>query len=189
MTTPKKRSATVQAILLTALLALVNYEATTPFVEARPIKPSNFEFSRQESSLLSETRNLNYESQSSHLSQDSTDYARSLESQLEPNTATQYQQLFSKQVNTLMQVHKLNPTASNNNITCNDGSPVGYYMRLNNHSKSWVIYLQGGGFCGNEESCQQRWQRSPHLMSSNFWPKTKSGKLILCESSSYKRGN
>lgn len=74
----------------------------------------------------------------------------------------------------LMQLRKL--TTNSNNITCNDGSQVGYYERLNSHSKSWVIYLQGGGFCGGQESCQQRWARSAHLMSSKFWPKTKTGK-------------
>lgn len=79
----------------------------------------------------------------------------------------------SKQLSPYMQMRKL--PATSNNITCNDGSPVGYYLRQNVHSKSWVIYLQGGGFCGSEESCLQRWQRSPHLMSSNYWPKTKSG--------------
>lgn len=81
---------------------------------------------------------------------------------------------FDMQVEPYMQLQKLDPTS--NNITCNDGSQVGYYKRLNKHSKSWIIYLQGGGFCGNEESCQQRWQRSSHLMSSNYWPKTKTGK-------------
>lgn len=76
--------------------------------------------------------------------------------------------------NPFMQLRKL--TTNSNNITCNDGSQVGYYERLNSHSKSWVIYLQGGGFCGGQESCQQRWTRSAHLMSSKFWPKTKTGK-------------
>lgn len=83
---------------------------------------------------------------------------------------------FDKLMDPFMQVHKLDPTKSNN-ITCNDGTQAGYYKRLNNHSKSWIIYLQGGGFCGSEEACQQRWQRSPNLMSSNYWPRTKSGKL------------
>lgn len=81
---------------------------------------------------------------------------------------------FNKQINQHMQVHKLAPDQSN--ITCNDGSQIGYYMRLNNHSKNWIIYLQGGGFCGSVESCQLRWQWTPHLMSSKSWPKTKTGK-------------
>lgn len=85
---------------------------------------------------------------------------------------------FEKQMDPFMQLHKFNSSSYHgNSVTCNDGSAVGYYKRLNNHSKSWIIYLQGGGFCGSEEACQQRWRRSPHLMSSNFWPKSKSGKL------------
>lgn len=84
---------------------------------------------------------------------------------------------FSKQLTPFMQVHKLPSTS--NNITCNDGSQIGYYSRLNNHSKSWIIYLQGGGFCGSETGCQQRWRRSPQLMTSKFWPTTKTGKLEL----------
>lgn len=73
----------------------------------------------------------------------------------------------------LMQVRKL--SSAGNNITCNDGSQVGYYQRLNQHSKSWVIYLQGGGFCGSRESCRQRWHRTPLLMSSKYWSNTKTG--------------
>lgn len=93
----------------------------------------------------------------------------------------QYQ--FTRQKDPFMQLYKISSTKttenssdSNNNITCNDGSPIGYYKRLNKHSKSWIIFLQGGGFCSSEESCRLRWQQSPHLMSSNFWPKTKLGK-------------
>lgn len=90
-------------------------------------------------------------------------------------TKTPKEYHYNKQMDPNMQLYKLSLFKSNN-VTCNDGSQIGYYMRLNNHSKSWIIYLQGGGFCGSEESCIQRWQRTPHLMSSNFWSKTKTGK-------------
>lgn len=83
---------------------------------------------------------------------------------------------FDKQMDPVMQLHKLEPTTDSNNITCNDGSLPGYYKRLNNHSRSWIIYLQGGGYCGSEEACRHRWQRSRHLMSSHHWPRTRSGK-------------
>lgn len=76
-----------------------------------------------------------------------------------------------------MRLIKLNPTG-NINVTCNDGSPIGYYIRRNIHSKSWIIYLQGGGFCGSEESCQLRWQRDRNLMSSNYWPSARTGKFL-----------
>lgn len=80
----------------------------------------------------------------------------------------------SKQISPVMQLNRL---ADNSSITCNDGSSIGYYKRLNSHSKSWIIYLQGGGFCHSEDSCQRRWQRNPELMSSLLWPETKSGKF------------
>lgn len=83
---------------------------------------------------------------------------------------------FERQSDKFMQLHLLE---LGNNVTCNDGSQAGYYKRLNGHSKSWTIYLEGGGFCGSEESCQLRWQRSPQLMSSKFWPKSKQGKCRL----------
>lgn len=85
---------------------------------------------------------------------------------------------FDKRAEPYMQVHKLDPTTAtgSNNVTCNDGTQAGYYKRLNIHSKSWIIYLQGGGYCGNEGACQQRWQRTPHLMSSRYWSNSKSGK-------------
>jgi len=89
----------------------------------------------------------------------------------------------NRQTDSVMQVHKL--SSSGNNITCNDGSQIGYYKRLNNHSKSWIIYLQGGGFCNSPASCQQRWQRTPHLMSSKFWPPTKLGKFPARASDSH----
>lgn len=61
-------------------------------------------------------------------------------------------------------------------VTCNDGSSIGYYVRLSaNYSRNWVIYLEGGGFCGNEDSCQLRWQRTPELMSSSNWPPSRTG--------------
>ena len=98
---------------------------------------------------------------------------------------------FDQEMEPFMHLHKFAPSSSSssssssatdsstdgNNVTCNDGSPAGYYKRLNNHSKSWIIYLQGGGYCGSEEACQLRWRRSAHLMSSSFWPQSMSCKL------------
>ena len=31
----------------------------------------------------------------------------------------------------------------NGNVTCNDGSVAGYYMRRNYNSKRWIIFLEG----------------------------------------------
>lgn len=87
---------------------------------------------------------------------------------------------FDKHMEPHLQLNKFNSTLFNGNtVSCNDGSPAGYYKRLNNHSKSWIIYLQGGGFCGSDEACQQRWRFSAQLMSSNYWPKSRSGEFIF----------
>lgn len=84
---------------------------------------------------------------------------------------------FDQRMDPFMSLHKFNMSDEKSNTAiCNDGSPSGYYKRLNNHSKSWIIYLQGGGYCGSEEACQHRWRHSPQLMSSKFWSSTKSGK-------------
>ena len=51
---------------------------------------------------------------------------------------------------------------------CLDGSPSGYYYREGTTDKdSFVIYLQGGGLCINEESCQSR--AKGRLGSSKAW--------------------
>lgn len=34
----------------------------------------------------------------------------------------------------------------NGNITCNDGSVAGYYIRRNYNSKRWIIFLEGKHF-------------------------------------------
>ena len=55
----------------------------------------------------------------------------------------------------------------NNNVTCNDGSVAGYYIRRNSQSRRWVIYLEGGWFCYDQTSCEARWIRLRTLMSSD----------------------
>lgn len=70
---------------------------------------------------------------------------------------------------------KMLPNSPANNVTCNDGSPIGYYMRLNSHSKSWIILLEKGGFCSNQESCMKRWKQEPEMMSSNYWTQHRTG--------------
>ncbi|XP_035715762.1 palmitoleoyl-protein carboxylesterase NOTUM isoform X2 [Folsomia candida] len=47
-----------------------------------------------------------------------------------------------------------------------------YYVR-NSHvrnSNTWIIFLEGGWFCFDERSCQNRWLRLKNLMSSSAWP-------------------
>lgn len=65
------------------------------------------------------------------------------------------------------------------NAVCNDGTPAGYYFipGAGAGATVWVIHLQGGGFCYDQASCQQRSQ-SPNaqtIMSSNGWPTTTAG--------------
>jgi hypothetical protein len=55
---------------------------------------------------------------------------------------------------------------------CNDGSPATYYIRRaaadngDATEKLWVILLEGGYFCYDEESCRQRAANSFNLTSS-----------------------
>ncbi|XP_071038282.1 palmitoleoyl-protein carboxylesterase notum1 isoform X2 [Parasteatoda tepidariorum] len=63
---------------------------------------------------------------------------------------------------------------SNKTVTCNDGSPAGYYIRESRSSKRWIIFLEGGWYCFDEKSCNNRWTRSRNLMSSSLWPDTRS---------------
>ncbi|KAG9510132.1 Inactive palmitoleoyl-protein carboxylesterase notum1b, partial [Fragariocoptes setiger] len=71
-------------------------------------------------------------------------------------------------------------TTTTNDVTCNDGSPAGYYLRPSpNGSTRWIIFLEGGWHCFNARSCQQRWQKSRELMTSTRWPELKSGSGIL----------
>lgn len=77
-----------------------------------------------------------------------------------------------------LKLHML-PNSPANNVTCNDGSPIGYYMRLNSHSKSWIILLEKGGFCSNQESCIKRWKQEPEMMSSNYWTQHRIGEYFV----------
>lgn len=55
---------------------------------------------------------------------------------------------------------------------CNDGSPATYYIRRaaadngDATKKLWVILLEGGYFCYDEDSCRQRAANSFNLTSS-----------------------
>lgn len=49
---------------------------------------------------------------------------------------------------------------------CNDGSLAVYYIKKNSQSKNWLIYLEAGGQCYDEDSCVKRWNSSQNLMSS-----------------------
>eukprot|EP00093_Oithona_nana_P001165 01165.XXX_2852_1571_1 [CDS] Oithona nana genome sequencing. len=67
----------------------------------------------------------------------------------------------------------------NTSVTCNDGSRAGYYIRRNYQSKRWIVFLEGGMICHNEQSCNERMAREAYLMSSNNWSPEKSVGGIL----------
>eukprot|EP00118_Oscarella_pearsei_P028790 m.2931 g.2931 ORF g.2931 m.2931 type:complete len:383 (+) comp8982_c0_seq2:464-1612(+) len=53
---------------------------------------------------------------------------------------------------------------------CLDGSPSGYYYQNGTEETSWVFFLEGGGFCDDQDSCVKRANTS--LGSSKHWPST-----------------
>ena len=66
---------------------------------------------------------------------------------------------------------------------CLDGSPAGFYYEPNtaeNASRTWMIYLQGGGACYTKEGCVGRSKQA--LGSSTQWPKTMAHACSSCGS-------
>ncbi|KAL5010032.1 hypothetical protein ScPMuIL_012337 [Solemya velum] len=68
---------------------------------------------------------------------------------------------------------------ANTSVTCNDGSPAGYYIRKSYGSSKWIVFLEGGWYCFDKGSCSSRWNSMPEFMSSMSWPETKEGTGIL----------
>ncbi|KAK5650413.1 hypothetical protein RI129_001442 [Pyrocoelia pectoralis] len=68
---------------------------------------------------------------------------------------------------------------SNRSITCNDGSQAGFYLRKSHSSKTWIIYLEGGWYCYDQQTCRNRWVRQRHFMTSSHWPETRNEGGIL----------
>uniref|UniRef100_A0A8C1S741 Notum, palmitoleoyl-protein carboxylesterase a n=1 Tax=Cyprinus carpio TaxID=7962 RepID=A0A8C1S741_CYPCA len=67
----------------------------------------------------------------------------------------------------------------NTSVTCNDGTPAGYYLKESKGSRRWLIFLEGGWYCFNKENCNSRYETMRRLMSSSNWPQTKTGTGIL----------
>ncbi|XP_051904239.1 palmitoleoyl-protein carboxylesterase notum1a isoform X1 [Hippocampus zosterae] len=67
----------------------------------------------------------------------------------------------------------------NASVTCNDGSPAGYYLKESRGSRRWLIFLEGGWYCFNKENCDSRYETMRRLMSSSKWPQSKTGTGIL----------
>ena len=77
--------------------------------------------------------------------------------------------------------------AANRNATCNDGTAAGYYIKKSpTGSKSWIIYLEGGGLCYDLDSCATR---PKFLTSSTPWPDTLGTMGILGNETSNQFGD
>ena len=46
--------------------------------------------------------------------------------------------------------------ASNSTALCNDFTRAGFFIRQNQFSRDWVVFLESGGLCYNTESCNRR---------------------------------
>lgn len=64
---------------------------------------------------------------------------------------------------------------SNRDVTCNDGSQAGFYLRKSLGSRRWVVFLEGGWYCYDHKSCRTRWLKMRSLMTSAQWPETRDG--------------
>ncbi|XP_071374416.1 carboxylesterase notum2 [Centroberyx affinis] len=67
----------------------------------------------------------------------------------------------------------------NTQVTCNDGTAAGFYLKEFRGSRRWLLFLEGGWCCYNKETCDSRFQNIPRLMSSSGWPQTRRGSGIL----------
>ncbi|CAL1546975.1 unnamed protein product, partial [Lymnaea stagnalis] len=67
----------------------------------------------------------------------------------------------------------------NTDVTCNDGSHAGYYIRRSHGSQKWIVFLEGGWYCFDHTSCSERSRVMSDYMSSRNWPKFRSGSGIL----------
>ncbi|XP_047402735.1 palmitoleoyl-protein carboxylesterase NOTUM isoform X3 [Sciurus carolinensis] len=81
----------------------------------------------------------------------------------------------AQQLNEDLRLHLL----LNTSVTCNDGSPAGYYLKESKGSRRWLLFLEGGWYCFNRENCDTRYDTMRRLMSSKDWPHTRTGTGIL----------
>ncbi|CAM4731270.1 unnamed protein product [Leuciscus chuanchicus] len=67
----------------------------------------------------------------------------------------------------------------NASVSCNDGSPAGYYIKESKGSRRWLMFLEGGWYCFSKHTCDSRYENMRRLMSSSKWPSTRTGTGIL----------
>lgn len=64
---------------------------------------------------------------------------------------------------------------------CSDGSPTGMYINQSSSgSASWIIFLEGGGWCYDEVTCKGR---PSSLISSKGWPSVATYQGLLAPTS------
>jgi len=57
---------------------------------------------------------------------------------------------------------------------CNDGTRSIVYVRKVPSSRKWLLYVEGGFlYCWDQATCDNRYEKNPELMSSDFAPDTK----------------
>ncbi|XP_076879681.1 inactive palmitoleoyl-protein carboxylesterase notum1b isoform X2 [Brachyhypopomus gauderio] len=81
----------------------------------------------------------------------------------------------AQKLNQDMKLHFL----ENSSVTCNDGTPAGYYLKESKGSRRWLVFLEGGWYCFSKQNCDTRYDTMRRLMSSNRWPPTRTGTGIL----------
>ncbi|XP_072098571.1 palmitoleoyl-protein carboxylesterase notum1a [Mobula birostris] len=81
----------------------------------------------------------------------------------------------SQKLNDDMKLHFL----ANTSVTCNDGTPAGYYIKESKGSRRWLIFLEGGWYCFSKENCDNRYDTMHWLMSSTNWPRSRTGTGML----------
>jgi len=45
----------------------------------------------------------------------------------------------------------------NPDALCNDFTPAGYYIRKNDSSSNWIVFLESGGACYSADTCNRRY--------------------------------
>ncbi|XP_065887728.1 uncharacterized protein [Dysidea avara] len=70
--------------------------------------------------------------------------------------------------------------ATSKGAVCLDGSPPGYYFRTGTSSPNkWIVHLEGGGWCYDEDDCVKR--SKERLGSSKDWPSIVSFSGLLSD--------
>ena len=46
--------------------------------------------------------------------------------------------------------------ANNESALCNDYTRAGFFIRRNESSNNWIVFLESGGLCYNTGSCNKR---------------------------------